>query len=51
MDFYEFFESKGFSIAKVMQKGLELREYKPFMENFNYANYVAISKKLFDGLL
>lgn len=34
MELYKFLESKEFKIAKIMYKGLELREYKPFMENF-----------------
>ncbi len=48
MDFYEILESKGFKIAKIMSKGLEIREYHPRMENFNYANYVAVSKKFIE---
>jgi len=44
MDLYELFESRGFKIAKIMPKGLQIRDYKPFMENFDYANYVAISE-------
>jgi hypothetical protein len=46
MEIYKFLESRGFLIAKVMRNGLEIRSYKPFMENFNYANYVAISKRV-----
>ncbi|GLI54154.1 FkbM family methyltransferase [Thermodesulfovibrio yellowstonii] len=46
MDIYKFFEERNFSIAKIMQKGLELRKYSPFMENFMYANYVAISNRV-----
>jgi FkbM family methyltransferase len=48
MEIYKLLEDKGFKIAKIMPKGLELREYKPFMENFQYSNYVAISKYLVD---
>lgn len=47
MEFYELFEEKGFKIAKIMPKGLQLRDYKPYMENFDYANYVAISNNCF----
>jgi FkbM family methyltransferase len=43
---FEFFNSRGFSLAKVMKNGIELRDYKPFMENFMYSNYVAISDNL-----
>jgi FkbM family methyltransferase len=46
MEIYSFFANNGFKIAKVMPNGLELREYSPFMDGFNYANYVAISKRL-----
>lgn len=47
MELYVFFEEKGFKIAKVMPKGLEIRKYSPIMENYNNANYVAISKDIF----
>ena len=46
MNFYELFESKGFVLAKVMPRGLQIRDYEPFLENFEYSNYVAISKRL-----
>lgn len=46
MNFYELFESKGFVFAKVMPGGLQIREYESFLENFQYSNYVAISKRL-----
>ncbi|MEM5947461.1 FkbM family methyltransferase [Spirochaetia bacterium 38H-sp] len=47
MEIYDFLESRKFEIAKVMPKGLEFRKYEPFMENFQYANYVAVSKAKF----
>lgn len=46
MEIYKFLSQKGFKIAKIMRNGLELRDYSPFMDNFNYANYVAVSKRL-----
>jgi hypothetical protein len=46
MEIYNYLTAKGFHIAKVMPKGLEIREYHPDMENFNYSNYVAISKEV-----
>lgn len=46
MELYTFLENRGFRIAKVMPKGLEIRKYMPFMDNFSYANYVAISNKV-----
>lgn len=46
MNFYDLFEEKGFVLAKVMPKGLQLRSYESFLENFEYSNYVALSKRL-----
>mgnify|MGYP001033775215 FL=1 len=46
MEIYKFIEDKGFKIAKVMPDGLEMRKYSPFMDNFNYANYVAVFNKV-----
>lgn len=46
MEIYKFLRTRGFEIAKVMLKGLEVREYKPYMDNFSYANYVAVSEKV-----
>ncbi len=48
IEIYALLESKGFKLAKVMPSGLEMRSYSPFMENFNYSNYVAISKRLLE---
>lgn len=50
MDIYDFLEKAGFVLAKVMPKGLDVRSYKPWMDNFQYANYVAISSKILDRL-
>ena len=46
MEIYKFLSDRGFKIAKVMPSGLEIREYKPFMDNFMYANYVGISNRV-----
>jgi FkbM family methyltransferase len=46
MEIYKFLEDKGFKIAKVMPNGLEIRKYSPFMENFQYSNYVAVSNRI-----
>jgi FkbM family methyltransferase len=51
LEIYNLFEDRGFKVAKVMPKGLEIREYKPFMDNFEYANYVAISKNVLTEVL
>ena len=45
-DLYNQLSAHGFVMAKVMRRGLEVRIYKPFMENYQYANYVAFSKAL-----
>jgi FkbM family methyltransferase len=46
MEIYKFLTERNFQIAKVLKNGLEAREYKPFMDNFQYSNYVAISNRL-----
>jgi FkbM family methyltransferase len=46
MEIYKLLIERGFKIAKILPKGLEVREYYPFMDNFQYANYVAISKRV-----
>jgi len=46
LEIYEVLEKNNFVIAKIMPNGLEIRKYKPFMDNFQYSNYVAISKRL-----
>lgn len=40
---------KGFTVAKIMKKGLEIRKYAPYMENFCYSNYVAISNEVIES--
>src|SRR6266851_3559035 len=49
-EIYLLFERAGFAVAKVMRDGLDVRPYQPWMENFQYANYVAISRKIVSGL-
>jgi FkbM family methyltransferase len=44
MELYEILTKAGFKVAKVMPMGIEIRPYQPFMENFQYSNYVAISE-------
>lgn len=46
MEIYKFFEDREFTVAKIMPNGLEIRKYGPYMDNFMYANYVAISNKV-----
>jgi len=46
MELYELLLSKGFKIAKCMPNGLQIRDYAPYMDNFQYSNYVAISSSV-----
>jgi FkbM family methyltransferase len=46
MDFYARFAAAGFVVAKILPAGLDIRPYKPWMDNFCYANYVAISNRV-----
>jgi len=50
LDLYTIFGDAGFTIAKIMPKGLAVTPYRPAMDNFNYANYVAISQRVLPGL-
>jgi len=45
MEIYELLEKRGFEIFKIMPKYIEKRKYYPYMDNFFYSNYVAISKE------
>lgn len=51
MDFFAFFEERGFIVCKMMRKGLERRTYDPRIENFICQNYVAVSKNIFETLV
>jgi FkbM family methyltransferase len=46
LEFYTLLEKRNFSIAKIMPDGLLIRNYKPWMDNFTYANYVAVSNRV-----
>ncbi|MCX7747192.1 MAG: FkbM family methyltransferase [Clostridia bacterium] len=50
LEIYNILCRSGFKIAKVMPKGLHIRGYQPWMDNFQYANYVAISEKIISEL-
>ena len=49
MMLFEILQNSGFQIAKVMKRGLEMRCYEPWMENFQYSNYIAISNNLVEN--
>jgi len=46
-ELYQTLETAGFMLAKIMKNGIEVRPYSLRMENYQYANYVAFSKKFF----
>lgn len=48
MELYKLLTDNGFKVSKIKPKGLEVRDYQPYMENFNYANYVALSRKMIE---
>lgn len=50
MDIFSLLESRGFVIGKLLPRGVEIRTYQPWMDNFQYANYVAISRPLVEML-
>ncbi len=45
-DLYTMLTNKGYIICKIMKNGIARREYESKMENFQYANYLAISPAL-----
>lgn len=48
--FFDCLEQKGFVVAKVMSTGLRVKGYSPWMDNYLYANYVALSSAAFNYL-
>lgn len=46
LELYTLFQNHGFMVARMMKKGLKIMPYSPSMENFQYANYVAISNQI-----
>lgn len=46
LDIYALLHNRDFIVAKIMKNGLEIRDYEPYMENYMYSNYVAISKNM-----
>ena len=43
-ELYAVLQGAGFEIYKIMKDGLEKREYTARMENYQYSNYIALSK-------
>jgi hypothetical protein len=44
-DFFDLLESRKYIIAKLFPSSFELREYKPWMDHFCYANYLALGSE------
>jgi FkbM family methyltransferase len=44
-EIYALLEARGFVLAKLFPQALELRPFRPWMENYAYANYVALSPR------
>lgn len=44
-DLYRLLESRGYLMAKLFPAGIEVRDYRPWMEHYAYANYVALSPR------
>lgn len=45
-DFYRLLEPRGYVMAKLFPRAVEIRPYRDWMETFSYANYVALSPQL-----
>jgi FkbM family methyltransferase len=45
LELYRYFEHRGFIMCKMMPKSLKIRKYHPRLENYMYANYVAVNPK------
>lgn len=44
-DLYRLLEGRGFALAKLFPRALEWRDYRPWMEHYAYANYVALAPR------
>jgi FkbM family methyltransferase len=49
-DLYAVMEGAGFVVAKIMRNGIDVRPYSAQMENYQYANYIAVSPSLLSAL-
>lgn len=50
-ELFSFLEGKGFIVAKIMRRGLRVKKYSPWMDNYLYANYVALSPGYYQRLV
>lgn len=44
-DLYRLLEGRGYALAKLFPRAVELRGYRPWMEHYSYANYVALAPR------
>ena len=44
-DLYELLTARGYLVAKLFPDALEVRGFQPWMENYAYANYVALAPR------
>ncbi|MDP3069245.1 MAG: FkbM family methyltransferase [Opitutaceae bacterium] len=44
-DLYRLLEARGYVLAKLFPRALERRSYRPWMEHYAYANYVALAPR------
>lgn len=42
-DLFRLLESRGYHVAKLFPTAVEVRDYRPWMEHYAYANYVALA--------
>lgn len=49
-EIYQLLQSAGFRLCKIMKDHISPRHYELNMENYQYANYVALSEKQFAGI-
>lgn len=42
-EIHQLLEERGYRVGKLLPRGIVLRDYAPWMEHFNYANYVAVA--------
>jgi FkbM family methyltransferase len=47
-EIYACLADRGYAVAKLFPRFLEIRAYQPWMEHYTYANYVALSPGWFD---
>ena len=47
-DFYALLSKRGYVIAKLLPRALEVRPYHAWMEHYSYANYVALSPQFLE---